>query len=381
LFAFAFGEGAGAKGYKAVPATATYSKEQGYGFEPGLAPDGAKPSLFSVALPEGNYKVTATLGDVKDATDTTVKAELRRLMLDGVKTDPGRFVTRSFMVNIRTPQIPDSKPVGLKPREKASEARAWDDKLTLEFNGSRPGLRALTIEKAPADMPVVYLLGDSTVCDQPAEPWTSWGQMLTILLKPDVIVSNQAESGETIASSIGARRVAKVMSTLKAADYVFVQFGHNDMKRGTPEATGYGENLAKVVDQARAKGATPVLVAPMERKGGIVKDTLGDYPQAVIAVAKEKNVASIDLHAMSKVLYKAMGKDMPKAFRDGTHHTGYGALEMAKCVAQGIKDAKLPLAKSLVDDFKGFDPAHPDALADFHVPASPVVSKVKPLGS
>ena len=54
---------------------------------------------------------------------------------------------------------------------------------------------------------------------------------------------------------------------------------------------------------------------------------------------------------MSKVLYKAMGADMPKAFQDGTHHTGYGALEIAKCVAQGIKDANLPLAKSLVDDF------------------------------
>ncbi len=37
----------------------------------------------------------------------------------------------------------------------------------------------------------------------------------------------------------------------------------------------------------------------------------------------------------------------------------------------GIKENKLPLAKSIVDDFQDFDPAKPDAFADFKIPASP----------
>lgn len=83
------------------------------------------------------------------------------------------------------------------PRETVQEAWAWDDRLTLEFNGAHPGVA--TLEVAKIDVPTVYLLGDSTVCDQPREPYNSWGQMLTRFLKPDVAVCNGAESGDAIA--------------------------------------------------------------------------------------------------------------------------------------------------------------------------------------
>src|ERR1700748_2206979 len=89
---FDFGPGKVQPGYTQVTETTIYSKERGYGFEPGstiscidrggkdaLRGDlctSDKPFFFSVALPEGNYNVTVTFGDSQNETITTVKAEL-----------------------------------------------------------------------------------------------------------------------------------------------------------------------------------------------------------------------------------------------------------------------------------------------------------------
>jgi lysophospholipase L1-like esterase len=393
---FDFGSGKVADGYLQILPTTVYSEELGYGFEPGAAVEAVdrgrddplkddfctsdKPFRFSVKAPEGNYKVTLILGDGVGESTTTVKAELRRLMLEKVQTKAGQFETRTIAVNVRTPKIVGDGQVKLKDREKTSEAGAWDDKLTLEFNDARPCLCAMTVEKV--NLPVVYILGDSTVCDQPSEPWNSWGQMLPRFFKPDVVVSNQAESGESIRSSLGAGRFNKVWSTIEPGDYLFLQFGHNDMKDRSPNALEtYKSNLKDIVAKARKRGATPVLVTSMERKAGLEHNTLEGYPDAVREVAQEDSVALIDLHAISKVFYKALGENLDKAFQDGTHHNNYGSYELAKCVVQGIRDDKLELAKSIVDDFQGFDPAKPDPVDSFTMPASPDSAIAKPLGS
>ena len=52
-------------------------------------------------MPEGTYKVTATLGDNEEESNTTIKAELRRLMVENVPTKLGRPETRTFIVNVR----------------------------------------------------------------------------------------------------------------------------------------------------------------------------------------------------------------------------------------------------------------------------------------
>ena len=386
-FKFDFGSGKVVSGYTQILPDTVYSEHRGYGFEPGAqiaavdrsADDVLKgdfctsdqPFYFSVKLPEGNYKVTVTLGDGAGESTTTIKAELRRLMLEKVQTVPGKFETRTFMVNTRTPQILACGQVRLKGREKTSEWPAWDDKLTLEFNDARPCVCALEITKDDT-VPTIYILGDSTVCDQPLEPWNSWGQMLPRFLKPDIVVANHAESGESIRSSLGARRVDKVMSIIKSGDFLFVQFGHNDMKDRSPNALAtYKSNYKQLVADIRAKGATPVLIASMERKSGVNRDTLGDYPQAVREVAKEDNVALVDLHAISKVLYTAWGEKIDKAFQDGTHHNNYGSYQLAKCVVEGVKQNVPDWAKYIVDDFKGFNPSHPDPLDSFTMPVSP----------
>jgi hypothetical protein len=92
----------------------------------------------------------------------------------------------------------------------------------------------------------------------------------------------------------------------------------------------------------------------------------------------------IDLNAMSKTFYEALGPEKSgAAFKtgDGTHHNNYGSYELAKCIVAGIKAAKLGLARYLLNDTPPFDPARPDPPETFSVPASPSSTNTKPLGS
>ena len=403
---FDFGPGRVAPGYRQVLATTFYSKETGYGFEPGAevqcvdrgGPDALrsdlcasdKPFYFSIALPEGNYNVTLTFGDKSVETTSTVKAELRRLMLEKVHTAPGKFETRTFTVNIRTPQIPTGGAVKLKEREKTMEIWNWDEKLTLEFNNTRPSICSIEITRAE-NIPTLFLLGDSTVCDQPREPYNSWGQMLTRFFRPGIAVANHAESGESLRSSLGARRLDKVLSLMKPGDYLLIQYGHNDEKEkgeGVGAFTTYKAALKKFVAAARGAGGFPVLVTPVQRRtfdsAGRITNSHGDYPEAVRQVAREEKVPLIDLNATSKLFYEALGPEKSgAAFKegDGTHHSSYGSYELARLIVEGIRADKLSIAKYLVRDVPSFDPNHPDPLESFTVPPSPLSTDVKPLGS
>src|SRR4051812_10555339 len=190
--------------------------------------------------------------------------------------------------------------------------------------------------------------------------------MLTRFLKPEIAVANHGESGESLKSFIGENRLAKVMSVIKPGDYLFIQMGHNDQKERGEDVgamTTYKADLERFVAAARQHGATPVLVTSMHRMtfdaDGKITNSLGEYPEAVRRVAREQNVALIDLHAMSKTLYEAVGPANARklfAGNDTTHHSDYGSYELAKCVVEGIRQSGLPLAKMLADT-PPFDPA------------------------
>lgn len=404
-FKFEFGAAKVEPGHLQVLPEMAYSKERGFGFEPGAAVQAVhraagdlitsdKPFLFSVAVPEGNYQVAVTLGDPEGESKTTVKAEIRRLMVENAHLDKGKVATYTFNVNVRMPQIPGGGTVRLKARETTTEARAWDDKLTLEFDDAHPCVSSIAIQKVD-NLPVVYVCGDSTVCDQPGENYASWDQMLPRFFKPDVVIANHGESGESLRGFLGEKRWDKVMSLMKPGDYMIVQMGHNDEKEtgaGVGALTTFKTDLKRFVADTRAKGATPIIVSPMERRSfdadGKAKVTHGDYPEAFREVAKEDKVAFVDLTASSAVFYNALGADKADlafagtgATRDATHHDNYGAYELAKIVVQGIRDNKLELAKSIADDFKTFDPAKPDPLESFSIPAGPSTVNQRPLGN
>ena len=400
---FDFGPGPVAAGAQQVVETTAYTRDRGYGFleTAGITchdrgtPDARQrdfctsdaPFRFVVDLPEGNYRVSVTLGDAAGESLTTVRAESRRLMLEHVATARGAFTTRTFTVNIRNSRLAAGGYVALKSREIG--AFHWDDALTLEFGDRRPALAALQIEPAP-DAVTLFLAGDSTVTDQTDEPWSAWGQMLPRFFTSGVAVANHAESGESLRSFVSERRLEKIFDQIKAGDYLFLQFAHNDQKLGSDTAP-YEASLRSIVADTRRRDAVPVLVTSMQRRrfdtSGAIVNSLEGFPDAMRRVARQDGVALIDLTAMSLRFYQALGAEgSTQAFvhypagtfpgqtaelKDDTHFNTYGAYQLARAVVEGIRAAGLALASRLAADVVPFDPSHPDSPASWSLPASP----------
>jgi lysophospholipase L1-like esterase len=416
-FKFDFGPGKAAAGYQQVAPKAVYSDATGFGFDFNTTVTGVdrggkdalkgdyvtskQPFYFSVKPPEGNYNVTVTLGDAKGTSSTFLKAESRRLLLETTPTKSGQFLTQTFTIHVKDRRINATETVRLKPRELTK--LDWDDRLTLEFSGAAPCLAALEITPAPTAT-TVFLAGNSTVVNQEEEPWASWGQMLPRFLGPGVAVANHAESGLTLGSFLGSKRLDKVLSVMKPGDYLFIEFGHNDQKDKGENAgawKSYTERLHQFVQETKKKGGIPVIVTSTSRRrfgpDGKVENTLGDFPAAARKVAEEEKVALIDLNAMTAQLYEALGEEdskkalahypantfpgQEKALADNTHFNTYGAYEIAKCVVEGIKANKLGLTKFLRPDAPTFDPAKPDAPTTWNWIASPRSSTTKPDGN
>lgn len=422
-FKFDFG-GKTATGYTAVRASNKYSDEAGFGFENGagvkdvnsggkdVLSDGYaasdKPFYFSVKVPEGNYNVKLTLGDKGGPSDVAVRAECRRMMINRQQTKKGEIKTVKFTLHIRDSLIRNANgvysKVRLKPRERVYFH--WDNKLTLEFNGAEPKVDAIEITPAADKVVTLFLAGNSTEVDQAEEPYAAWGQMIPSFFLPGkVAVANYAESGESLSSFIGEKRFEKGLSLMKAGDYAFVQFGHNDMKQkgaGVGAFTTFTKDLKYFIAEVKKKGAIPVLVTSMQRRSfdsatGKIKETLGDYPEAVHQTAKEENVALIDLNAMSKTMYEAWGpKESIKAFvhfpantfpgqknelKDDTHFTPFGAYEISKIIVKGIKQNVPGLAKFIKPETPDFNPGKPDDFSSFYWPYSPSTASVKADGN
>lgn len=382
-----------------------YSNETGYGYDLLPVPTTKttnEPFYFSVKADDGNYRVRVVLGSKKKAGETTVRAEGRRLMIHNLTTKKGKFETCEFVVNKRSPRIDDKTRVRIKDREK--DYLAWDDKLTLEFNGDAPAVQSIHIERDD-QCPTIYLCGNSTVVDQNYEPWASWGQMITRWFGPEVAISNHAESGLTARTFIGGGRLDKIMTTLKKGDLLIAEFGHNDEKEKRPGDGAwyhYVYNLKIFVDQVRAKGADIVFCTPTQRRAfeadnRTIKNTHGEFPAAMWSVAKREHVPVIDLNQMTKTLFETLGFEdskralvhypantfpgQAKELADNTHFNPYGAYEVAKCVVMGMKQLQLPLVKYLRSDWQDFDPAQPDNWQTFKWAPSRMTENLKPDGN
>lgn len=387
-----------------VAPTDRYTDERGYGYDllPASATDkGETPFFFSVRVPDGNYRVVVTLGSRAAAGCTTVRAESRRLMAENIDTRKGEYKQVAFTVNKHSPKINEQERVRIKPRE--AKKLNWDDKLTLEFNGDRPVCAAIQIEPV-SDVRTVFLCGNSTVVDQDDEPWASWGQMIPCFLDEEVCIANYAESGESANTFIAAGRLTKALSQMKAGDYLFVEFGHNDQKQKGPGKGAYysfATSLKTFIDEARQRGATPVFVSPTQRrsfKNGRIQETHADYPEAMQWVADREKVTLIDLHRMTRTLFEALGEEgskkafvhypagtypgQTKAFADNTHFNPYGAYQIARCLAEGLKNQLPELGSHLRPAYTAsYNPAQPDDPGAFRWHASPFVDLQKPDGN
>lgn len=224
----------------------------------------------------------------------------------------------------------------------------------------------------PAWNRTVYIIGDSTAAnkEEKAFPETGWGMELGRLFNPDLKVDNRAVNGRSTRSFIDEKRWASVLTTLKAKDYVLIQFGHNDEKTDKPaigtSLAEYKLNLIRYVQDTQEKKAFPVLLTPIVRrnfKNGQLTDTHGGYPDVVRKLADSLKVPLIDMQKKTERLVSASGAqasvklfnhvdsghvNYPKGKKDDTHLSPAGAKAVAGLVATGIRETGIGLSSYLL---------------------------------
>ncbi|WP_343699403.1 rhamnogalacturonan acetylesterase [Caulobacter sp.] len=102
--------------------------------------------------------------------------------------------------------------------------------------------------------------------------------------------------------------------------WVLIQFGHNDQpgnSRSTELAQEFPGYIRRYVEDARAVGATPILVTPLVRrafKDGQQINDLAPWAEAVRKVAAETGAPLIDLNALSAKAAQDLGSQKSELF-------------------------------------------------------------------
>ncbi|MEJ2702403.1 MAG: GDSL-type esterase/lipase family protein, partial [Sedimentisphaerales bacterium] len=205
----------------------------------------------------------------------------------------------------------------------------------------------------------LVIIGDSTVCNYPPErACRGWGQYIQDYFEDAVRVINLAEGGKSTKTFIKEGLWDKTLDV--RPDVLLIQFGHNDSHgSGRPESTDAGTDfqdyLRRYIDEARAIGAMPILVTPVQRRtyhpDGTLDNSLLVYANAMKLVAAQKNVGVIDLNASSGKLYEQLGAAandiVASEPNDHTHFNEQGARMMAHLVMQGLMHLEPCLMKEL----------------------------------
>ena len=212
-----------------------------------------------------------------------------------------------------------------------------------------------TTSAAPSTQPsqlrpvTLMLVGDSTVADYPpGRPNMGWGQALPQFLSPRVQVVNLAKGGRSSKSFIQEGLWDQAQT--HRADFVLIQFGHNDCPGKGERSTGpdaeYPQYLGHYVEDSRRRGANPILVTPVARRKfdrqGKVRNDLLPYAQAMKRLALDRHVPVVDLNAASVALYERLGDEgsayLSCSADDRTHFSPAGAKAMAELVARGLRE-------------------------------------------
>jgi lysophospholipase L1-like esterase len=229
--------------------------------------------------------------------------------------------------------------------------------------------------KPPADakLPTLFLVGDSTVrnghADGAGGQW-GWGEPLVSFFDTAKInVDNRAIGGRSSRSYIMEDEWNETLAFVKPGDVILFQWGHNDSgplddparARGTLRGIGdetkdiynpilkinetvhtYGWYLRKYIQDAKARGAIPIICSPIPRKtwkdGKVVRnaDSYGGWAHQV---AEQEHAGFINLNEIIAQRYDAMGQAaVEPLFADpNTHTTAAGAELNAESVVAGLK--------------------------------------------
>jgi pectinesterase len=240
----------------------------------------------------------------------------------------------------------------------------------------------------------IFIIGDSTAAKKDlskGSPERGWGMALQCYFDDSFIhVDNHAVNGRSSKSFIDEGRWQKVLDKMQPGDYVIIQFGHNDEKpqsaRHTEPGSTFDANLAKFVNETRAKGGIPILMNPVVRRnfavkavkndddealrnttfkdganikeGNVLVDTHGLYAVAPRNVADSLHVLFVDATQITHDLEQGLGVEdskklhmwykpgehpaIPDGKQDNTHYNIYGAHQVARLLADALCE-EIPL--------------------------------------
>ncbi|ORT61530.1 fibronectin type III domain-containing protein [Streptomyces sp. CB03238] len=391
-FDFGTATSAVAAGWTGVSEKTAYTEERGYGFVDTAAVTSTDRATadplrsdfvtvergsFLVDLPYGDYTVSLIAGDAAGPTDIALTAESM----------------------VKTP--PTTKPAG-QYLETSFDIALVDGRLKLDFSGTAAKINSLAItrqaDRTPGTVPTVHLAGDSTVqtYDPYWVPQAGWGQMIGRFFTDKVAFANHAIGGRSSKNFLTQGRLDAVLRTLRPQDHLMVQFGHNDASQGVDDRYAtpaeYKEYLRTYVHGARQRGATPILVTPVSRRSfdpatGKFHVSFPAYVDAMKQLAAEEKAALVDLSALSRGYLDSIGPEAatsvflhvpagvypnrPNGTVDDTHFQEYGAIQMARLVAQGTAALGLPLSTHVKEtQLPDHVPARPTGLAAGNVSGS-----------
>ena len=284
----------------------------------------------------GDYTVTVELGDPAAASSSRVQAELLRVVIPTTALAAGQLSQQTFSVNVRAEVHDGYSAPGMI--------------LDLLIDGTAPRLHGLGVA-ARSNLPTIFVAGDSTVCDwDPAATnilspiQRGWAQEVSQYFGPGIAVANYADSGET-AGSFYSKFFPAARTAMRAGDYLFIQFGHNDQK-AQADIDAYQANLTKYISDARARNVTPVLFTPVARRTATAANPgFAGLDQQARALAAAQNVALVDLTSLAIAYYPTV-PDLSLFFAtptESTHFSESGATQIANLVAQALKTSTLPL--------------------------------------
>ncbi|MBQ8989501.1 MAG: rhamnogalacturonan acetylesterase [Prevotella sp.] len=244
-------------------------------------------------------------------------------------------------------------------------------------------------ENREAGKPMVFITGDSTVknTDSDEDGQWGWGSQAGLIFDPAKITwENVAMAGRSTKTYLREGRWEKVYNALQPGDFVLIQFGHNDISpindkkgRGVIPGTAdtchvyrmeadssyvmvysFGWYLRKFIDDAREKGATPILLSLTPRNewpGGRIERRNDTYGKWYREVVEQTGVEFVDVHNITadfldkKCASRDEAKSKAKASkyfkRDHTHTSKLGAQMNARSVAKGLRDIRSALSNYL----------------------------------
>ena len=301
----------------------------------------AIPLWYKADTGAGKFRVTATLCGVEDCDEILLFVSRRRLGWRGTLAK-GERVTVTALCDV-SPIIA----VGGGDAAEGDFGRVEDTSVDVAVIGAA----LYSLEIRPWEGKTVWLMGDSTVTDQPAQTpyapgtaYAGWGQMLPVYLGEQFCVSNHAHSGLSTETFRDKGHYELLFPLVRPGDMVLIQFGHNDQKRLHLAAdTGYSANLLRYIRELRTNRACPVLVTPLARNTWAsatqYNDMLSPFAAAMKRLGRTENVPVVDLHEAMKAAIGRAGMDAARVWFhpcDYTHTNDFGAHMAAGFVAEGL---------------------------------------------